>query len=626
MAEKFISERNLKFLLYEVYDVGSLLQYPRFADHSRQDFDMVFDSAMEIGNNLFKPLYTEMDRNAPRLVDGAVKVHPAVRDILRELGAGGWIAPSTSYTFGGQQLPFMVGLMIPNSVFSAANYSASVYPGLTAGAASLIMTYGTNESQKIYLPKMAAGEWQGTMALTEPQAGSSLSDIATIACPTTYGYYRVTGRKVFVAAGDHDGVDNVVHLMLARIQGAPAGVKGLSLFLVPKKRAGERGELISNDVRLSGLHRKMGYRGCPTVALEFGENGDCRGWLIGPVNQGLACMFMMMSLARLDVGICASGIASAAYYASLQYAQKRVQGRKPACKDPLSPQIPIIQHPDVRRMLLYQKAVVEGSQSLQMHCCRLYDLVLAAGGQDKEEARQFLELLTPVVKSFSAEMGVRACSQALQILGASGYCDEFPVEQYYRDMRVHPIHEGVTAIHAQELLGRKIAMGKGRVARLYYKTVGRTIREALGDPDLKGYAQELEKALGKLEQVTGYLFGLAAQGNVELFLADATLYLEMFGLVTIGWQWLMQAIVARKALRHGEGFFEDIHFYEGKLCTCRYFFVYELPKIESLAISLTNGSSLTVDMKNEYFEDQGFDSSGRFRGKKIRMKERMEER
>ncbi len=343
---------------------------------------MVFDSAMEIGNNLFKPLYTEMDRNAPRLVDGAVKVHPAVRDILRELGAGGWIAPSTSYTFGGQQLPFMVGLMIPNSVFSAANYSASVYPGLTAGAASLIMTYGTNESQKIYLPKMAAGEWQGTMALTEPQAGSSLSDIATIACPTTYGYYRVTGRKVFVAAGDHDGVDNVVHLMLARIQGAPAGVKGLSLFLVPKKRAGERGELISNDVRLSGLHRKMGYRGCPTVALEFGENGDCRGWLIGPVNQGLACMFMMMSWP--------DWMSASARLGSLR---RPIMRRFSMPKNESRAESPLARIRFHRRFRSFNipmsgdASLSESSggrfASLQMHCCRLYDLVLAAAARTR---------------------------------------------------------------------------------------------------------------------------------------------------------------------------------------------------------------------------------------------------
>ncbi len=603
MAEKFISERNLKFLLYEVFDAESLLRYPRYADHSRRVFDMVFDAAMEIGQTVFRPIHAEMDRNEPGYANGKVNVHPAIREMLREMGAGGWIAPTTSYQFGGQQLPFMVGLMIPNSIFGAANYSASVFPGLTAGAAALIMTYGTKELQKTYLPKMTAGEWQGTMAITEPQAGSSLSDIATEARPTPQGHYRIRGRKVFIAAGDHDGVDNVVHLMLARIQDAPAGVKGISLFLVPKKRVNENGDLALNDVRCTGVYRKLGYRGCPTVGLSFGENDDCRGWLVGPANKGLACMFMMMNISRLDVGIGASAIASAAYYASLAYAQERVQGRRLASKDPLSPQIPVIQHPDVRRMLLCQKAVVEGSQSLLMYCCRLYDLSLAAGGQEKEDARRLLELLTPVVKSYPSEMSVVSCNLALQILGGYGYCDGYSLEQYYRDTRIHPIHEGITAIQGQDLLGRKMTAEKGKAARLYYQTVGKTIREAITVPDLKIYAQDMEKALYRLEQVTEYLFGLAAQGNVELFLADATLYLDFFGIVTMGWQWLLQAIVARKALGRRTELSAEDNFYEGKLSACRYFFVYELPKIESLAITLTKGSSLTVDMKTENFEE-----------------------
>lgn len=603
MAEKFISERNLKFLLYEVFDAESLLRYPRFADHSRRVFDLVFDEAMDIGKKLFHPLYAEMDRSEPQCVNGKVKVHPAIRDILRELGAGGWIAPTTDYTFGGQQLPFMVGLMIPNSVFEAANYSAGIYHGLTAGAASLIMIYGSKALQKSYLPKMMAGEWQGTMALTEAQAGSSMSDVATQAVPTDQGYYRIKGQKIFISAGDHDGVDNVVHLMLARMQDAPAGVKGISLFLVPKKRVGENGELVANDVQCTGMYHKMGYRGCPMVQLNFGANDDCRGWLVGPANEGLACMFMIRNIARLDVGMGASSIASAAYYASLHYAKGRLQGRKLASKDPLSAQIPLIEHPDVRRMLLFQRAVVEGSQSLLMHCCRLYDLALASTGEEKADAKMLWELLTPVAKSYPAEMSVLSCSFALQILGGHGYCDEYPLEQYYRDVRIHPIHEGATAIQGHDLLGRKMTMERGKAAKLYYQAVAKTIKDAHIHSELKMHAQDLKKALARLEEVTEYLFGLATQGNVELFLADATLYLDFFGIITMGWQWLLQALAARKALASSEGFPEDGHFYEGKLCTCNYFFNYELPKIESLAISLTKGSSLTVDMKTDYFEE-----------------------
>ena len=603
MSEKFISERNLKFLLYEVFDAESLLEYPRYADHSREVFDMIFDAAVQIGETLYRPFFSEMDRNIPQFTNGEVKVHPAIREILRKLGADGWIAPMMDYEFGGRQLPSMVGMMIPNSIFAAANYSASVYTGLTSGAASLIMRYGTKFLQKAYLPKMLSGEWQGTMAMTEPAAGSSLSDIRTAAYPTSQGDFRISGQKVFISAGDHNGVDNVVHLMLARIQGAPSGIRGISLFLVPKKRIEADGTLVANDVCCVGLHHKMGYHACPMVQLNLGDNGDCRGWLVGPANEGLACMFMILNGARIDIGISASSIASAAYYTSLQYARERCQGRRPASKDPFSPQIPIIEHPDVRRMLLFQRSVIEGSQSLLMYCCRLYDLAKAATGEEKEDARRLLELLTPVAKSYPAEMGVWSCSQAIQIMGGYGYCEDFPLEQHYRDARVHPIHEGATAIQAQDLLGRKLTMEKGKAAKLYYKAVGKSIRDAMADPDLKMFAQDLEKALYKLEQVTEYLFGLATQGNVELFLADATLYLEFFGIVTIGWQWLIQALVAKKALTRGEGAVEDLNFYEGKLCTCRYFYIYELPKIESLAASLTRGSSLTVDMKVDCFEE-----------------------
>lgn len=603
MAEKFISERNLKFLLYEVFDAESLLRYPHFADHSRQVFDMVFNTAMKMGKTIYQPLLTDMDRNQPRYINGEVKVHPAVRDILRELGAGGWIASTVDYEFGGQQLPSMVGMMIPDSVFAAANYSASVYHGLTGGAADLIMIYGTAPLQKAYLPKMMAGEWQGTMALTESQAGSSLSDIATTAEPTNKGYYKIKGRKIFISAGDHDGVDNVIHLMLARIKDAPAGVKGISLFLVPKKRVEVNNELVFNDVHCTGIHQKLGYRGCPLTQLDFGENDDCRGWLIGEANKGLAHMFIFVNGSRVDVGIGASAIASAAYYASLEYAKERFQGRKLSSKDLPSPQIPIIEHPDVRRMLLFQRAVVEGSQSLLMHCCRLHDLSNASTGQEKENAYLLLDLLTPVAKSYPSEMGILSCSQGLQILGGYGYCEEFPLEQFYRDVRIHPIHQGTTAIQGQDLLGRKMIMEKGKAAKIYYKEVAKTIGEAQGDPELKAYAQEMEKALAKLEQVTGYLFGLATQGNAELFLADATLYLDFFGIITMGWQWLLQAIVAKKELNRGECVSDDVTFYEGKLCTFRYFFVYELPKIESLAITLMKGSSLTVDMEIDYFEE-----------------------
>jgi butyryl-CoA dehydrogenase len=602
MAEKFISERNLKFLLYEMFDVESLLQYPRYADHSREVFDMVMDTAMKMGKDIFKPIFSEMDKNPPEYVKGEVKVHPQVRTIMRECGAGGWIGATFDYDYGGQQLPEMVGMLVPTAIFSAANYSGSIYPGLTTGAAGLIASYGTQEMKDTYLPKMMAGEWQGTMALTEPQAGSSLTDLTMSAEPTDAGYYKIKGQKIFISAGDHDGVDNVIHLVLVRLKGAPAGIKGISLFVVPKKRIEPSGKLVLNDVNCAGIYHKLGYRGAPITQLAFGENDDCRGWLVGEANKGLSYMFQMMNGARIDVGLGAACISSAAYYASLEYAKERPQGRKLSSKDPLSPQIPIIEHPDVKRMLLFQKAIIEGSLSLLMQCSRYHDMEKVSEGEDHENYNLLLELLTPVAKTYPSEMGILSCSQAIQILGGYGYCDEFPVEQYYRDVRIHPIHEGTTGIQGMDLLGRKMMMKKGKAGQLYLAEVRKAIATAQADTELKPLALELEKAVGSLESVTGHLAGIAMKGNPEMFLADATLYLEFFGIIAIAWQWLMQATVAKKALA-GELLPGDVNFYNGKIYTYRYFFGYELPKIEGLAKRLTNGDGLTVEMKNDYFEE-----------------------
>jgi alkylation response protein AidB-like acyl-CoA dehydrogenase len=599
LAEKFVSERNIKFLLYEVFDVASLLKYPRYADHSRDTFDMILETALKLGKDLFKPTLQEMDKNQPEFVDGRVKVHPKVKEIMQICGAGGWISATAPQELGGQELPVILGF-VPMFIFSAANYAGSVYPYLTAGAAHLIYSFGNEELINTYIPKMYAGDWQGTMALTEPQAGSSLSDITTLAEPSDHGYYRIRGQKIFISTGDHDGVQNVVHLLLARMAGAPPGVKGISLFVVPKMRPDDNGKLVSNDVQVAGIYHKMGYRGAPITQLSFGENDDCRGYLVGQPNRGLSHMFQLMNEARIAVGIAATGIASAAYYAALEYSSERPQGRPLAAKDPLSPQVPIIEHPDVKRMLLFQRAVVEGSLSLLMQCGKYVDLERILEGKEKEKYGLLLEILTPVAKSYPAEMGILAVSQALQCLGGYGYCDEFPLEQLYRDARIHPIHEGTTGIQGLDLLGRKVPMKNGEAAMMLIQEIEETIAFAKEEPELQPCARELKEATDKLKKVTAHLVSLAMQGKVDLFLADSTLYLEFFGIITIGWQWLLQAIAARKALRLNPTGME-MNFYQGKLYTFEYFFQYELPKIEGLAKSLFASKGITVEMKIDFF-------------------------
>ena len=600
VAAKFVSERNIKFLLYEVFDVESLTQYDYYSDHNRKMFDMVLKAAVKLGKDLLFPIFEEMDRNPPELVDGDVKVHPSVKTIMKEFGQGGWISSRVPFDRDGEQLPSMVA-DICEFIFAAANYSANAYAGLTFGASHLIESFGSKELYDTYVPRMHAGDWQGTMALTEPEAGSSLADITTMAEPTDAGYYRIKGQKIFISAGDHDGVENIVHLMLAKIEGAPDGVKGISLFVVPKKRMDAGGELISNDVAASGVYHKLGYRGCPIVQLSMGDKNDCRGWLVGEPHNGLRYMFQMMNEARIGVGMGAAAMATAAYYASLDYSKTRLQGRKVSQKDPALPPVAIIEHADVKRMLLFQRAVIEGSQSLLMQCSKFVDFQKALDGEAKEKYRLLLEILTPVAKSYPSEMGIQSISQGLQCLGGSGYCDDYPLEQYYRDCRIHPIHEGTTGIQGMDLLGRKVIMHNGRAFLLYVNELRDAIAAAREFERLEKFADELGESLKNLQDVTQHLISIAGEKGPEAFLADATLYLEFFGIITVAWQWLLQGIAIQKALNSGAKK-KDLNFYDGKMFTLRYFFNYELPKTLGLAKRLLSDDRLTVEMQTEHFE------------------------
>ena len=600
MAEKFVSERNLKFMLYEVFDCEKLIEHPRYAEHDREMFDMILDAALKLSRDLLRPNLSPMDQNPPEYEAGKVRVHPSVREMMRAFGEGGWIGSTAPMEQGGQQLPLTLSATC-RFVFAAANYSASVYPMLTSGAAHLIASFGSEELIETYVEKMFSGQWSGTMALTEPQAGSSLADLKTVAQPTDQGYYLMNGQKIFISNGDHDGADNVVHLMLARVEGAPPGVKGISLFVVPKLRP-NGGDLQSNDVAVAGIYHKLGYRGAPLTQLSMGENNDCRGWVVGEPNRGLMYMFQMMNEARIDVGSGAAAIATAAYHASLEYARTRPQGRKPGAKDPSTPQVPIIEHADVKRMLLFQRAVAEGSLGLVLEAGLLADLLEITEGKEREDHGLLLDLLTPVAKSYPSEMSNLSCSQGIQILGGYGYCDEFPLEQYYRDARIHPIHEGTTGIQGMDLLGRKVVIKEGRAYKRFVGEVEKTIGASDAWEDLKTLGGQLGEALKKLTSTTLHLTAASMKAGPEVFLCDATLYLECFGIVSIGWQWLKQAVAARRGLEKGPSE-KEVRFYRGKLFTARYFFSYEMPKIEGLITRLMTPEPITVEMKAEDFED-----------------------
>ena len=595
----FYSKRDIRFQLYEVLDTETLVKYTYFQDHSRDSFDMVVEAADQIAEKMLFPLLTEMDRKEPQLVNGKIRVHGGMKAIVKRFGEDGWINAPFSYEHGGQQIPTTV-LSAATFILQAANYSASVFPFLTTGAANLILTFGSKQLQETYTPKMFTGEWQGTMALTEPDAGSSLSDISTSATPTPEeGVYKMKGQKIFISCGDHDACDNVIHLMLARISGAPAGVKGISLFVVPQKRlAGDTDSLESNDVISAGVYHKMGYKGAPIAHLMMGESDNCYGYLVGEAHKGLTYMFQMMNEARVGVGANAAAIGTAAYHASLQYAKERPQGRKINEKDPSQPQTLIINHADVKRLLLFQKAVVEGSLSLLCFCNYLTDIGHVEQGEVKENALLLLDFLTPIAKSYPSEMCCLTTSAAVQIHGGAGYTTEFPVEQYYREARIHPIHEGTTGIHGIDLLGRKTTMRQGKAAQLFAAELTKTIEEATAYPELQSFVEQLQKSAVKAQKVTAHLLDIAP-ANTEAYLADATLYLEMLGIVTIAWQWLRQAIVAQKALNTDSEL--DTDFYKGKIMTAKYFFEYELVKVDALSKRLISTDYVTIDMKSTWF-------------------------
>jgi butyryl-CoA dehydrogenase len=558
---------------------------------------MILEAADSLSTNHLRPILVEMDNKPPYLENGRIKVHPKMKELMKTFGEDGWISMAAPKKFGGQGVPFTI-LQATGFIMGAANYSSMAFPFLTSGAAHLIESFATPELQQTFIPKMFAGEWQGTMALTEPGAGSSLSDIVSTAVPTENGYYLVKGQKIFISCGDHDACENMVHLMLARIEGAPAGTKGISLFIVPRSRPDGNGGLTFNDVNTAGVFHKMGYHGAPIAHLIMGEANDCRAWLVGEPNKGLSYMFQMMNEARIGVGCNATSIASAGYYNSLEYANVRTQGRKITEKDPLKPQIPIIEHADVKRMLLFQKAVVEGSLSLVFEATTRLDNYHATVGEERENNFLILELLTPIVKSYPAEMSILTTSAALQCFGGYGYIKEFMAELFFRETRIHSLHEGTTAIHGMDLLGRKMMMNNGKATILLMQQIMQDIEAAQKYDSLRVYANDLAQKIMKLQEVTMHLITVAQSQGPEVYLSDATLFLELFGILAIGWQWIKQGTKVEELKASGTKVY-SAEFLQSKQYALQYFFEYEIPKTEGLITRLKSENHVTVVAKAE---------------------------
>ncbi|CAI8887646.1 Acyl-CoA dehydrogenase family protein [Pseudomonas brassicacearum] len=600
MSETLLSSRNLAFELYEVLDAEGLTQRERFAEHNRETFDAAIGTARSIAEKFFAPHNRKNDENEPRYENGEAILIPEVKPAVDAFLEAGFFNAARSFEAGGMQLPTLLSQAC-FAHFQSANAASTSYPFLTMGAANLIESFGSEEQKQRFLQPMIDGRFFGTMALTEPHAGSSLSDIRTRAEPVSDGTYRLKGNKIFISGGDHPLSENIVHMVLAKLPDAPPGVKGISLFIVPKFLVNDDGSLgPRNDVLLAGLFHKMGWRGTTSTALNFGDNGECVGYLVGKPHHGLSYMFQMMNEARIGVGMGAVMLGYAGYLYSLEYARERPQGRVPDSKDPTTAPVAIIQHADVRRMLLTQKAYVEGSFDLGLYAARLFDDTTTLESEaERRRAHELLDLLTPIVKSWPSEFCLKANELAIQILGGHGYTREYPVEQYYRDNRLNPIHEGTHGIQSLDLLGRKLAQNGGAGLKQLIRLVANTTERAQAHASLTPLRQPLEALVARLQTVTLGLLTDLAQGKVNSSLANSALYLKVFGHMVIGWRWLEQAIRAEEGLAKGDT--ADSDFYKGKLQAARYFLTWEVPGCHHELAILEARDDTCLGMRDEWF-------------------------
>jgi alkylation response protein AidB-like acyl-CoA dehydrogenase len=593
-----LSRRDLDFLLYEWLRIDELTKRERFAEHSRETFDGVLDLCEQLATRYFAPHNKKSDANEPSFDGETVTVIGEVKEAWDAFAQADLISMAMDQGLGGAQLPTTVA-EAGFAWFSAANVSTTGYLMLTMANANLLAKFGTKEQVDDFVKPMLAGRFSGTMALSETQAGSSLADVLTRAEPQDDGTYRLFGSKMWISGAEHELTDNIVNLVLAKIPGGPPGTKGISLFIVPKFLVNADGSIGErNDVVLAGLNHKMGQRGITNTVLNFGEGKfspagqpGAVGYLVGEPHRGLAYMFTMMNEARLGVGMGAVSLGYTGYLKSLEYARERPQGRPVSAKDPSTPQIPIIEHADVKRMLLAQKTYVEGGMALLLYCAKLVDLAHSAeSDEEKDSLGLLLDILTPIGKSWPSQWCLEANDLAIQVHGGYGYTREYDVEQHYRDNRLNPIHEGTHGIQSLDLLGRKVTQRNGASLAALGIAVAGTIAAANaagGQPAV--LAAQLESTWQRLVAVTTAVFG---SGDVEAALANSVAYLEAFGHIVVAWIWLEQLLAVNG--RTGD-------FYDGKRQAAQYFFRYELPKTAPQLDLLESLDRTTLEMRDGWF-------------------------
>ncbi|MBN1944500.1 MAG: acyl-CoA dehydrogenase [Bradymonadales bacterium] len=612
MADYKVNLRDIRFLLFEQLDLERLLQLEAFRDFTREDFDIVLMEAAKMAENTIAPTNKIGDQTGVSLKDGKVTVPPEVHAAYQLFQQGGWVSPSGSVEYGGQGLPSCVGLA-SNEMFTAASLSFTICPGLTAAAADLLQTSGTDQMKQLYCEKLNTGLWGGTMCLTEPQAGSAVGDLRCTAEPDG-DHFKISGNKNFISSGDHDLTENIIHLVLARIKGAPKGMKGVSLFLVPKYRVNPGGTLGEfNDVHVGSIEHKMGIKASPTCEMNFGPNDDCWGWMIGEEGRGIRYMFQMMNEARIGVGMQGCSAASAAYHSALEYARERIQGVDiTQMRDVDAPRVPIIQHPDVRRMLLMMKAYVEGMRGLLYQTAYYADLARFSPDQSKAEKYEGLvSFLTPICKAYCSDYGFRMTELAIQVLGGYGYCSEYPVEQYLRDCKVASIYEGTNGIQALDLLGRKIGGKGGMLFMGFVLRLNQFIDKHRKHELLAPQVKVLEEAKNTLAETVMALGSRTRKGDILYSIQHATPLLDMFGEVILAQILIEQAAIAypklaalnqeagaadeasRRALQESN---EEAKFYAGKLHNAAFFCSQVLPHVKARAVAMSSGDRSVLDV------------------------------
>jgi len=616
--------RSVDFLLFDWLGAASLTQRTRFAEHSDQTFASVLDTCERIAREKFAPFNRLADTQEPRVDSGpdGERVHlpEATRDAVRAYAESGMLAAAQDYAVGGMQLPCVIE-MAANAFFHKASIAMTGYALLTSGNANLLMAHGTPAQREVFAKNEFSGRWFGTMCLSEPQAGSSLSDVATRAVPDGDDFeadplgprYRLRGNKMWISAGEHELSENIVHLVLAKIADAEGrtvpGTKGISLFIVPKQLVDASGNLSGerNDVALAGLNHKLGYRGITNTLLNFGEGRFTRrgqagaiGYRVGAPGEGLRCMFHMMNEARIGVGLGAVMLGMAGYEASLDYARTRPQGRPVSAggKDVTQPQVPIIEHADVKRMLLAQKSYAEGGLALALYCARLVDELHTGDERSARDAGLLLEVLTPIAKSWPSEWCLEANSLAIQVHGGYGYTRDFPVEQYWRDNRLNMIHEGTHGIQGLDLLGRKVLMHEGAALKLLAARMHATMRAAAEHDTLRAPSRQLQTALQALESATRAAW---AEATPEQALANATPYLQAFGHVVLAWLWLDVALACEARLGREQADAATLDGLHGRLAAMRYFYAYELPKVDAWLLPVAARQALCREMRDSWF-------------------------